>query len=393
MHAALTVFFKEVIENLRDRRTVLNALITGPLIGPILFALLLGVQLRQQIEQAEKPLPIPVIGVRNAPNLIAYLRAQGLVVKPPPQGGSAQVAVREQRTSLVLVIPKRFAKAWAKGEPAGVELVYDSSRRASATPLRRLREMLRQYASITAAQRMLVRGLSPTLARPVVVERRDQATAQSRSALVFSILPYFFVLTVFLGGMYLAIDTTAGERERQSLEPLLANPVARNTILAGKLMATTAFALVSLCLSILAFSLVGRFMPMQQLNIVLQLGPYFAAITLLLMLPLTVLLAALQTLVAAFAKSYREAQTYLSLLMIIPVIPSLLLAFMPLKAATWMYLVPLLGQQLGIMTLVRGDVLSPQSIAASLLGTSVTAALAWLATAWVYRSERLAISA
>ncbi len=111
------------------------------------------------------------------------------------------------------------------------------------------------------------------------------------------------------------------------------------------------------------------------------------------MLPLTVLLAALQTLVAAFAKSYREAQTYLSLLMIIPVIPSLLLAFMPVKAVTWMYLVPLLGQQLGIMALVRGDVLSPQSIAASLLGTSVTAALAWLATAWVYRSERLAISA
>jgi sodium transport system permease protein len=238
-----------------------------------------------------------------------------------------------------------------------------------------------------------VRGISPTLMRPLVAEDRDQATPQSRSALMFSILPYFFVLTVFLGGMYMAIDTTAGERERQSLEPLLVNPVGRGTILSGKLAATVSFALTSLLLSIVAFAVVGRFLPVEKLDVVLDLGPRFGAFVLLLMLPLAVLLATLQTLVSAFAKSYREAQTYLSILMLLPVIPSLLLAVVPVRAQLWMYAVPLLGQQLGIMDLVRGETLDGLQLVACLGGTSLAAVLAFLLARWLYSSERLAVSA
>ena len=390
LRAALTVYLKEVRENLRDKRTVLNALITGPLLGPILFGMIFSFTLQRQLAEAEKPLPVPVVGAQYAPNLLHALEAQGLVVKPAPKDAAA--AVRTHAAKVVLVIPPGFDAAWRKGQPAGVELYYDSARQDSGTPVHRLKKMLQTYAATLAAQRLLVRGISPVLMRPVVAEDRDLATPQSRSALMFSILPYFFVLTVFLGGMYLAIDTTAGERERQSLEPLLANPVGRGTLLAGKLAATVSFALVSLLLATVAFGVVGRFLPVEKLDIVLDLGPRFAAFVLLLMLPLAVLLATLQTLVSAFAKSYREAQTYLSILMLLPVIPSLLLAVLPVQAKPWMYAVPLLGQQLGIMDLVRGEAIGALPLAAVLAGTSLAAVLAFALTRWLYASERLAVS-
>jgi sodium transport system permease protein len=210
--------------------------------------------------------------------------------------------------------------------------------------------------------------------------------------LLFAMLPYFLVITIFMGGMYLAIDLTAGERERQSLEPLFANPVRRWRILAGKLAAICTFSTASLLISLAAFAVVGRFVPAEKLGMELDLGLHFGGPVLLLMLPLVLLLAALQSMVAAFAKSYREAQTYLSLLMLVPIIPSLVLAIMPVKAQAWMYAVPLLGQNLGIMQLLRGDGVTTQQLVLCLGGSLAAALAVVLVTAQLYRSERLAIS-
>jgi sodium transport system permease protein len=193
--------------------------------------------------------------------------------------------------------------------------------------------------------------------------------------------------------MYLAIDLTAGERERQSLEPLFVNPVARWRILLGKLGAIAAFSTASLLLSVVAFGLAGHLVPTEKLGMALDLGPTFAVTVLVLMLPLVALLSVLQTLVAAFAKSYREAQTYLSILMIVPVLPSLLLSVIPVKSADWMYAVPLLGQQMGITELLRGGSVSGVDIVLSLLSGFAATLVVGLITARVYLSERLAISA
>jgi sodium transport system permease protein len=205
-------------------------------------------------------------------------------------------------------------------------------------------------------------------------------------------LPYLFVLTIFIGGMYLAIDLTAGERERQSLEPLFANPVPRWKILLGKLAAICTFSTASLLICLLAFSLVGRFLPTDKLGMEINLGWHFAANVLLLQWPMIVLLAALQSLVAAFAKSYREAQTYLSLLMMLPILPSILLMVMPIKPQDWMYAVPLLGQHLGIMDLLRGTGVAPLHMLLCLGGTAAAALVAVAIGMQLYRSERLAIS-
>jgi sodium transport system permease protein len=389
--AFLTVFLKEVKENLRDRRTLISAFLTGPLLGPVVFVMAINVTLTRELDKAEKPLPVPVIGAEYAPNLLGALRAGGVV--PGAAVADPAQAVRKQDADVVLRIASNYGKAWRKGEPVQVELFYDSSQRDANTSVERVTHLVESYARQQGAMRLVARGLSPSTAWPLQVAKRDQATPQSRAVLMFAMLPYFFVITIFMGGMYLAIDLTAGERERQSLEPLFANPVPRWKILCGKLAAIGVFSTVSLLISLLAFAVVGQFIPAEKIGMELDLGVHFAARVLLLMLPLVLLLAALQSMVAAFAKSYREAQTYLSLLMLVPIIPSLLLSFMPIKAQAWMYAIPLLGQNLGIMQLLRGDGVSAEQIGLCLTGSLVAALIAVLATVQLYRSERLAISA
>jgi sodium transport system permease protein len=390
MKSMAVVFLKEVRENLRDRRTMINTLVTGPLMAPLLFVLLINVMVTRELDKAEKPLPLPVVGAENAPNLIDALKQQNVEIKPGP--AEPEHAVREQEADVVLRIPPGYAEHWQKGEPAQVEVIYDASQRDASGTVARLRGMLDQYAQRTGALRLLSRGMSPTMLRPMTIADRDQSTPQSRSGNLFSMLPYFFILGGFIGGMALAIDTTAGERERQSLEPLLANPVPRWQLLAGKLGATTAFAITTVMLSILAFAVVARFLPTEKIGMTLEFGARFVVCTLLVMLPLAALLAALQTLVAAFAKSYREAQTYLSLLMFVPVIPTLMLSLMPVKVQMWMYATPLMSQQVIITRLMRGDPVPDSGLAICFACTAVAALLAGAVTERIYRSERLAIS-
>ena len=186
MKSSLVVFLKEVRENLRDRRTVINTLVTGPLFAPLIFVLLINTLVTREIGKAEKPLPLPVIGAENAPNLIEALKQQRVDIKPGPV--DAEYAVREQDADVVLRIPKEFASAWNKGEPAQVEVIYDQSQRDANSAVSRLRGILEQYDRRTGALRMVARGLSPSVTRTVVVAERDQSTAQSRASNLFAML-------------------------------------------------------------------------------------------------------------------------------------------------------------------------------------------------------------
>lgn len=391
MKSALIVFLKEVRENLRDKRTVINTLVTGPLMGPLIFVVLINTLVSRELEKAEAPLKLPVIGAEHAPNLVEALKQQRIETQPGP--ADAERAVREQDADVVLRIPAQFAESWNKGEAAQVELVFDESQRDAQSAVRRVQGALEGYGQRSGALRLLARGLSPSVMKPVVVAERDQSTPQSRSGQMFGILPYFFILGALIGGMALAIDTTAGERERQSLEPLLANPVPRSQILAGKLATTTAFSMTTVLLSMLAFGIASRFLPTDKLGMDLHLGIDFVLKGLFVMLPLAALLAGLQTMVAAFAKSYREAQTWLGLLTFVPAIPTMLLTILPFKPLAWMYAVPLMGQQIALTRFLRGEPVSGQALLLCFICTTLAALLVYIVTARIYRSEKLAISA
>jgi sodium transport system permease protein len=385
-----TVFVKEVRENFRDRRAMGMALLYGPLFGPVLFAVMTSFIVGKTLDDAEKPLKLPVAGVEAAPNLVEFLRQQGVLIKPAP--ADPEAAVRAQDEDVVLRIPAGFGDDWSAGKPSRIELLVDTSRRSSSTAVSRVRGLLERYSGQIGRLRLLVRGIDPQVMSPLAVAEHDLSTAEGRGATLLAMLPYFLILCAFLGGMYLAIDCTAGERERQSLEPLLINPVSATQIMAGKLAATTLFALMSVVSCVIAFRIGVRFIRTDDLGLALSISSHAAVLMVLLIAPVALLAASVQTIIASFARSFREAQTYLQFLMIIPAIPSVMLVVNPLKAVPWMLATPLLSQSLLINQLARGDALAFGDIALSVGGTLFASLIAALVAVRLYRGERLALA-
>ncbi len=385
------VFLKEVRENMRDKRTMFSTFVLGTLMGPVLFAGLIALMISIMLERGEKPLELPVVGAEHAPNLVAWLKNHGVEIEDAP--ADPEAVIRKRDKDVILRIPAEFAQQWREGRAATVELIVDRSQQKAEQTVGRAERLLAEYSGQTASLRLVMRGISPEVVQPLLIADVDQSTPQSRGGMLLSMLPYLLILTVFAGGNYLATDATAGERERQSLEPLLINPVSRGQIMGGKLIATFAFAVVSLAISLVAFSLTAKLVPVEKIGMVVKMGPSECALLFLVVAPLGLIGAGLLTSVSAFAKGFREAQTYNTLLIILPAIPSMLMALNPVKPADWMYTVPLLSHQLLIEQTVRGESLVAWQVAASISATLAIGVVIALIAARLYHREHLAISA
>src|SRR5210317_672561 len=378
MRGLVTVYKKEVRENLRDRRSLFNSVLLGPILFPILFIGLAYFANSKQQESVEKVLEVPVVGARNAPNLVSFLEQQGVVILPEPEDPEA--LVKSQETQVVIRIPEGFAGQWKTGEPAVIELIADPSRRESNIPMQRVRGLLNAYGAQIGHLRLQLRGISPTLRTPIMVKDIDLSTPQSRGMLVMIMLPYVLMITAFTGGMHLAIDTTAGEKERKSLEPLLINPVPRWQIMLGKMSATATYAFTSLVLTLIAFRFAFPFLPTGALGVDLNLSAEAVGGILLAVAPVVVLAAAMLTTLAALAKSLREAQSYMGLVFLIPMIPSLIFMVNPMKPETWMMTIPMFSQNLLIGEFVRGESVDVLWLALS-MGSTLSIGLAFVALA------------
>lgn len=389
LHSLLTVARKELVDLFRDRRTVMIGLLMGPLLFPALILGMGGMAEKRARTQLESTLALPVIGAEHAPNLLRHLRGQNIEPKPPPRDAVAQV--RAQEFEVVLRIPPEFAADWRASRPAQVELIYDSSRQDSQIPVERVRAALQDYAQQLGALRIVTRGLSPQVASPLLVGQRDVATPEARRGMLLAFLPYLLILSAFLGGAYLVIDVTAGERERQSLEPLLATPAARGAIMSGKIVAACAFGMLSLLLILLSFKASFAFAPGPFRHV--DVSPQVLAQLLLVLLPMVLIGTTLLTLIAASVKSVKEAQSYMSVLMLLPIVPTLVLVVNPLKQQLWQYAVPFLAQNQLILKLVRSETVSAQEWGVYLASAFGLGLLLWLAAARLYHREKLAISA
>jgi sodium transport system permease protein len=295
-----------------------------------------------------------VIGAEHAPNLVAWLGTRDVRVVAAPD--DADGAVRRQEHDVVLRIDARFAEDWRAGRPAGLELVFDSSRPLqSGATVARLRSLLSAYDRQVGTLRLVARGIHPAVAQPLQVGERDVATPGTRFDLAQQMLPYLLLLLAFVGGMQLAIDATAGERERQSLEPLLATPASREAIIGGKILATAAFAMLSVLVTLLMYRAAFAVLPADRLDTSLAVPIDALARLLLVVLPVVLLGATVLTALAAFARSHREAQGYLPLLIFLPMLPTLYLMVAPVKTQAWMLAVPFLGQNQLILRILRGE--------------------------------------
>jgi sodium transport system permease protein len=390
MGAIFTVFLKEFRENLRERRTLLSAMILGPLLGPLLFAGGLSLSIERGTVKNDRPVSLAVAHTERAPNLLAFLHQYGVNIKPVgADDEGARKAIREHRETLVLVITDHFGEKLGSGEPAPLELYADSSDASNGRDVTRVRILLEQYGALIARLRITARGVNPLVLSPIVVQNIDVSTPASRSVLVLGTLSYLILLTMLMGGMYLAIDTTAGERERGSLEPLLTVPVKRAHLIYGKILATCAYMTLSLTLTVTAFAIALRFVGLEQFGMSLNFGPLVALKVVLFSLPLVPLGAALMTIVAAFTRSYREAQTYLGLVLLIPTLPLVLASMLGLQPTARLMAVPSLSQHFLITSLLRDEPVTGGYLALSVAVTLAVGVVLMLVAGRLYDREAL----
>jgi sodium transport system permease protein len=387
MRMYLVVFFKEAVDNLRDRRTLLTVLVFGPLFGPLFYTVMMGTVINRQVADLDLRYGVAVQGAERAPGLMDYLRQHNLTVAKAPD--DPREAVKTGKLDVVLTIPPDYAAAIAAGRPADLQLVFDDSRDSARKNVGRVRNVLEDYARSVAALRLLARGVDPRAAAPIVVEDVDMSTPRSRSVLLLGMMPYFLLFAAILGAFYLAIDTTAGERERGSLEPLLTTAVPRSTLVLGKLSAVALFSAVSLGIDIAALLWCQRLIPAAKVGISVDFTPANALATLLVCLPFCVFIAGLLSVVASFTKSYKEAQTWLSLIMLVPLIPVLGLVMFPMEPAWWMMLLPSMSQDVLVTELIKGEALQPLFVVLSVVSTLICGLGLAALTMWLYKRERI----
>lgn len=366
MRAILTVFAKEFRENLRDRRTLFTALIFGPLFSPLLFAAILMLTIQRGEVRNDQPLKLAVAHAERAPNLVGHLVEYGVTVEPVDyDDAAARRAVRERQQRVVLMIPEDYGQRFSAGRPAPLELYSDSSDQLAERDVRRAKAIVAGYGATVTQLRLIARGVDPVSLAPIAVHDVDVSTPASRSVLALGTMSYIILITMLMGGMYLAIDATAGERERGSLEPLLTVPVRREHLIYGKILASCAYMTLSLVLSVTALSILLRFIGLESYGMSVNFGPLTALQVILFSLPLVPLGASLMTIVAAYTRSYREAQTYLGLVLLVPTIPLVFAGAMGLHPTTALMATPSLSQHFLITALLRDEAIPAVHIALS----------------------------
>jgi sodium transport system permease protein len=371
-----TVFSKEVVDNFRDRRTLLSALIMGPLFGPILFAFVINLAVERSLSNEEEALDLPVIGKEHAPNLIDYLISENINIVDGPDSREAAIeAVKNGVHDVVIVIPETYAQDFSEMVPATVELITDQANNQAEREARRARRTLQTYSRELAAMRLTIRGVSPLVMRPLNIDEVDVSTPSGRSAMMLGMLSYFFIFALLTGGMNLAIDATAGERERGSLEPLLCLPVKRDHLIFGKIFAACLFMGISLSLSLTCFYFALKFMPFVELGMTPNFSPPVVIMAFLLLVPFALVGASLMTLVASFTKSFKEAQTWVSVVLLAPTLPILIVSILMVRPTTALMFIPSLSQHLLLVGLIRNEPVNMLHVIVSVGGTLLVGAI------------------
>lgn len=357
MRGILTVFRKEFFENLRDRRILLSALVFGPVLGPVLLAGLLQLSVSRGEATFEQPITLPVIGAEHAPTLMAVLESQDIKVEPKNMSEQQiRDAISNREFKVALRIPADFAERWAKSEPAAVQIFVDSSDQfGSDASAARVSRAINGYSRQISQTRLLLRGIDPTSTLPVSVQEIDVSTPASRAVFALGMLSYLTIFAMLFGGMYLAIDATAGERERGSLESLLTAPMPRTHLIYGKIAATAAYMLISMALTLTACAIALRYVRLEEFGMSISMDALTTAKLFAVSAPLALFGAGLLTVVASFTRSFREAQSYLTFAISIPTLPLAFVGLLQIDPSPLVMATPSLSQHFLMMQILSGE--------------------------------------
>ncbi|MBO9688989.1 MAG: ABC transporter permease [Mitsuaria chitosanitabida] len=381
-----TVFAKEIVDALRDRRTLLRLMIPSVLMGPLMLVLMssLAASLQDRAEQRE----VLVAGIGHAPTLRNYIERQTYTIKAAPADYEAQLR-SGKLTDPVLVVPANFETLLAGGEPATLEIVSDSANQRAEAGMGALNRLVQGFGNERAGLLLAMRGLSAQQLRPLDVQERDLASVQARATRLTQMLPMFIMMAVLYGALTAALDSTAGERERGSLEPLLVNPAPHAAIVVGKWAAVLMAGLMVAVLSNLSFLPGQLLMRSDALAAMFQFGWGEALRFLLLQIPLGMGLSAVLMALAIRTKTFKEAQASTTLVITAVALTPMVAIVNPGGEASWHLWVPGLGQNLLMMQVLKGEALT----LAKVLPTVISgAALTVAGLSFVSRSMRAAVA-
>lgn len=347
----LTVLRKELVDILRDRRTMLMTLVSAIAAGPLILTLILNMTANQS--ESARELKLPVSGAEHAPALIAFLERQQVTIEQAPADYEAKV--RSGDLDVVLAIDPKFTADVAAGKAATVHLIFDRSRNRARSSIDQVEGLLRNYARQWGTQRLVLRGIAPAVARPLNVEDVDLATPQQSGSLILFLVAYYALFASLMGGMAAAIDSTAGERERGSLEPLLATPASPLQLVIGKWSSVGIFDALVVALTLAGFYLTLNFAPLPAVGVPFVFGAAELFRFVIVLLPLIALLPAMLLYVGLRGHSLKESQTNVSVLMFIVSMMPVVQLFLQRKEPPWLLWVPISGQYTLLSRALRGD--------------------------------------
>lgn len=386
LRAFFTVLRKEVVDAMRDRRTLLRLMIPALLMGPLMLMMMSGLVASFE-ERAEKR-EIQVVGIEHAPTLRNFLERQTYTIKTAPADYEAQL--RSARLGdPIMVIPEDFEVLLAGGRPVTVEIVSDSANQRASAGVGSLNRLLQAFGQERAVLTLALRGVGTEQLQPVKVEERDLASQQARATRITAMLPMFIMMAVLYGALTAALDSTAGERERGSLEPLLVNPAPHGAIVAGKWGAVVMMGMMVALLSNISFLPAQQLMRSDSLQAMFQFGWREAAMFLLLQLPLGAGLSAVLMALAIRTKTFKEAQASATLVMTAVSLTPMVSIMNPGAESAWHLWVPGLAQNALMMTVLKGEPLTFMKVMPSV---AVGALLTIAGLAFVTRSMRAAVS-
>lgn len=348
------VWRKELRDAIRDKRSVMAAM-SYAFFGPLLMAVAFYVMISQLTDPSD--VEIDIKGAEHAPALVEHLSSLGILQRDKPWAAGQQ--------PITLEIGDHWAEDIAKAMPAEVTLTADFSATKQRADIRRIERAIETYSSQLAYMRLQLRGLDPRVVQPIDLVKHDTATKGSRAAILMGSVLIFILLSVFFSGMNVAIDISAGERERNSLELLLSQPLNAHQLVLGKALAASCFAIFGGVLSVVLIPLIFRFLPLHNIGISLSLDWTMMVLIVLMLVPLALFATSLQLFVSFRAKSFKEAQTYISFLLMLPMLAVFGVEFARLKNPILYYL-PLTGQHQALLDIIKGESLQwlPMGISA-----------------------------
>ncbi len=379
------VLLKELRDALRDRRAITSVLLSV-VIGPAVAGFMMN-RVADRQRSAEE-VRVPIVGAEHAPGLVDWLEQQsGVHVVPGP--AEPERAVREEKEAIVVIVQADFGERFRASRPSRIRIVSDASRNDVQPQVTRVRQLLQQYSAQIGSLRLITRGISPAVASPLEIVDVEVSTAQQRAARILGIFPLLILMAAFSGAMPIATDSTAGERERGSLEALLLNPVSRAALALGKCLAAALTAMLTVGVTASLCVVLLQFVQLDELGIRFRFGlPELAGI-MAAVLPLCLLSAGLMASVATRARSFKEAQTYMGILMMAPMMLGLLTVLYPLNNQPWMFGVPVLGQYVLVNAVVGGRPPGPLAFAAAGLAAVLGAAVCIRMIVSLFQNERV----